>query len=185
MVTANSALIGVGLGGADPRLGGLAAVAVLCYVLGAAAAARSAGRAPRSGRPRPAGFLLLELLVLWAVVAWWLVVDAAPSGGERTVMLGALAAAMGCQNAGIRVAMGAQAPTAYLTGLLTGAVTEAVTARRVQWRALLTTTLLILGAAAATLLERLLPGAAPLLPALLVTAAWLTAHARPGARHGP
>ncbi|MFJ5842443.1 DUF1275 family protein [Streptomyces shenzhenensis] len=103
----------------------------------------------------------------------------------RTAMLGTVAAAMGCQNAAVRVAMGAQAPTAYLTGLLTGAVTDAVTARRVQWRVLVTMTLLILGAAAATPLERLLPGAAPLLPALLVTAAWLTVHACKGARHKP
>ncbi|MFK4547886.1 uncharacterized membrane protein YoaK (UPF0700 family) [Streptomyces tendae] len=182
MVTANSALIGVGIGGADPTLGGLAAVAVLCYVLGAAGAGRAAGHADRGARPYWADFLLLELLLLWAVVGWWLAVDGAPSGGERTAMLGTVAAAMGCQNGGVRVAMGTQMPTAYLTGLLTGAVTDAVTGRRVQWRVLVTTTLLILGAATATLLERLLPRAAPLLPALLVTAAWLTVHARTGAR---
>ncbi|MEU6455059.1 YoaK family protein [Streptomyces sp. NPDC047065] len=181
VVTANSALIGIGLGGADPTLGGLAAVAVLCYVLGAAGAG-AAGHPQRGGRPHWADFLLLELLLLWAVVGWWLAVDADPSGGERTAMLGTVAAAMGCQNAGVRLAMGAQMPTAYLTGLLTGAVTDAVTDRRIQWRVLGTTTLLILGAAAASLLERLLPGAAPLLPALLVTAAWLTVHARTGAR---
>ncbi|MFF8782391.1 YoaK family protein [Streptomyces sp. NPDC015140] len=182
VVTANSALIGIGLGSADPTLGGLAAVAVLCYVLGAAGAALAARHPQRGGRPHRAGFLLLELLLLWAVVGWWLAVDADPSGGERTAMLGTVAAAMGCQNAGVRLAMGGQMPTAYLTGLLTGAVTDAVTDRRVQWRVLGTTTLLILGAAAASLLERLLPGAAPLLPALLVTAAWLTVHARTGTR---
>ncbi|MFG3132541.1 DUF1275 family protein [Streptomyces tendae] len=184
VVTANSALIGVGLGGAEPTLGGLAAVAVLCYVLGAAAAAgRVAGHARRGGRrPHRADFLLFELLLLWAVVGWWLAVDGDPSGGERAAMLGTVAAAMGCQNAGVRVAMGAQLPTAYLTGLLTGAVIDAVTDRRVQWGVLVTTALLVLGAAAATLLERLLPQAAPLLPALLVTAAWLTVHARTGAR---
>ncbi|MFD0253795.1 YoaK family protein [Streptomyces sp. NPDC127113] len=181
VVTANSALIGIGLGGADPTLGGLAAVAVLCYVLGAAGAG-AAGHPRRGGRPHRTDFLLLELLLLWAVVGWWLAVDGDPSGGERTAMLGTVAAAMGCQNAGVRLAMGAQMPTAYLTGLLTGAVTDAVTARRIQWRVLGTTTLLILGAGAASLLERLLPGAAPLLPALLVTAAWLTVHARTGAR---
>ncbi|WP_245235246.1 YoaK family protein [Streptomyces violaceorubidus] len=183
VVTANSALIGVGLGGADAKLGALAAVAVLCYVLGAAAAGWTAGRARRGGRPRPSGFLLIELLLLWAVVGWWLAVDGDPSVGERTAMLGTVAAAMGCQNAGVRVAMGAQAPTAYLTGLLTGAVTDAVTARRVPWRVLATMALLVLGAASVTLLERLLPRAAPLLPALLVTAAWLTVHARTWVRH--
>ncbi|MFF0228235.1 DUF1275 family protein, partial [Streptomyces sp. NPDC004629] len=106
-------------------------------------------------------------------------------GWARTAMLGTVAAAMGCQNAGVRVTMDAQAPTAYPTGLLTGAVTDAVTVRRVPWRVLVTMTLLILGAAAATLPERLRPGAAPLLPALLVTAAWPTVHAHKGARHKP
>lgn len=66
-------------------------------------------------------------------------------------MPGTVAAAMGCQNAGVRVAMGVQMPTAYLTGLLTGAVADAVTDRRIQWRVLGTTTLLILGAAAVSL----------------------------------
>ncbi|MFD8177929.1 YoaK family protein, partial [Streptomyces sp. NPDC059709] len=182
VVTANSALVGVGLGGADPTLGALAAVAVLCYVLGAAGAAWAAGHPRLGGRPGPAGFLLFELLLLWAVAGWWLAVDGHPPGPERTAMLGAAAAAMGCQNAGVRVAMGAQAPTAYLTGLLTGAVTDAVTARRVRWRVPVTMALLVLGASAATLLDRLLPAAAPLLPALLVTAAWATAYARAGAR---
>ncbi|MFD6188845.1 DUF1275 family protein [Streptomyces sp. NPDC060275] len=182
VVTANSALAGVGLGGADPRLGALAAVAVLCYVLGAAGAGWTAGHARRGGRLHRADFLLFELLLLWAVVGWWPAVDGDPPGWARTVMLGMVAAAMGCQNAGVRVAMGAQAPTAYLTGLLTGAVTDAVTDRRVPWHVLVTMALLILGAAAATLLERLLPGAAPLLPALLVTAAWLTVRARRGVR---
>ncbi|MGW0295213.1 DUF1275 family protein [Streptomyces anthocyanicus] len=78
VVTANSALTGVGLGGADPRLGALAAVAVLCYVLGAAGAGWAAGHAQRGGRLRPADFLLLELVLLWAVVAWWLA-----AGGDR------------------------------------------------------------------------------------------------------
>ncbi|MFF9049385.1 DUF1275 family protein [Streptomyces parvulus] len=99
-----------------------------------------------AGGPYRADFLLLELLLLWAVVGWWLAVDGDPSGGERTAMPGTVAAAMGCQNAGVRVTMGAQMPTAYLTGLLTGAVADAVTDRRIQWRVLGTTTLLILGA---------------------------------------
>ncbi|MFE9703162.1 DUF1275 family protein [Streptomyces sp. NPDC005930] len=182
VVTANSALIGVGLGGGDRALGGLAAVAVVCYVLGAAGAAWTAGRARPDGRSRPADFMLLELLLLWAAVGWWLAVDGDPSGGGRTVMLGTVAAAMGCQNAGVRVSMGGHAPTAYLTGLLTGAVSDAVTDRRIPWNVLATMVLLILGAAAVTLVERLLPAAAPLLPALLVTAAWLVVPARTRAR---
>ncbi len=179
VVTANSALTGVALGGAETTLGVRAALAVVCYVLGAAAGSWTAARAHRGGRSRPAGFLLLELLLLWSVAGWWLAADGGPDAGQGTAVLGMLAAAMGCQNAGVRLTMGARAPTAYLTGLLTGAVAEALTARRVHWQALGNTTLLIVGATAATLLERSLHGAAPLLPALLVTAAWATVRAAP------
>ncbi|MFC8306911.1 DUF1275 family protein [Streptomyces olivaceus] len=178
MVTANSALTGVALGGAETTLGVRAALAVLCYVLGAAAGSWTAARGHRGGRSRPAGFLLLELLLLWSVAGWWLAADGGPDAGQGTAVLGT-PAAMGCQNAGARRTMGARAPTAYLTGLLTGAVAEALTARRVHWQALGNTTLLIVGAPAATLLERSLHGAAPLLPALLVTAAWATVRAAP------
>lgn len=125
---------------------------------------------------------MLELLLLGAVVGWWLTADGGPGGGERTALPGTPAAATGRQNAGVRLTMGARVPTAYLTGLPTGAVAEAVTDRRVQWPALVTTALLSLGATAATLLERLLHAAAPLLPALPVTAARATV--RPAPRSG-
>ncbi|WP_186779244.1 hypothetical protein [Streptomyces salinarius] len=58
---------------------------------------------------------------------------------------------------------------------------------QIAGRVPVTMTLLVLGASAATLLDRLLPAAAPLLPALLVTAAWATgkAYARTGTQQPP
>ncbi|WP_399894928.1 YoaK family protein [Streptomyces sp. BBFR51] len=179
VVTANSAMFGIGLGSVDRELGGLAGLAVLCYVLGAAAGSWAAARAQRGTRSPAADFLLLELVLLWTVAAWWLSAAGHPSGWARTVMLGTVSAAMGCQSAGVRVTLGAKVTTAYLTGLLTQAVAEAVTARRPPRRALVTMGLLVLGAAAFTLLERWLHGVSAVFPALLVTAAWLTTHVGP------
>ncbi|WP_346010769.1 YoaK family protein [Streptomyces sp. SID5910] len=175
VVTANSAMIGIGLGGGRPAFGALAGLAVLGYVLGAAGGSWTAARAQRSAPA--AGFLLLEAVLLWTVAVWWAAADGHPGGAARTVMLGLASAAMGCQNAGVRVSLGAHVATAYLTGMLTQAVAEAVTRRRLQRRALMTVGLLICGAAAFALLGRWLPGVAGMLPALLVTGAWLTWHA--------
>ncbi|GAA2597975.1 YoaK family protein [Streptomyces lienomycini] len=173
VVTANSAMFGIGLGSVDPVLGGLAGLAVLCYVLGAAGGGWSAVRAERGARALTTDFLFLELVLLWVVAAWWLGTGGHPSGWARTVMLGTVAAAMGCQNAGVRVAMGGRVTTAYLTGLLTRAVVEAVTERRPQRQVLVTMGLLVLGAVAFTLVERWLHAVAAVFPALAVTAAWL------------
>ncbi|MET7271114.1 YoaK family protein [Streptomyces flaveolus] len=179
VVTANSAMIGIGLGDGRLGLGALAGLAVLGYVLGAAGGSWTAARAQRAARLRAADFLLLEAVLLWTAAAWWTAAGGHPGGAASTAMLGVASAAMGCQNAGVRVALGAHVATAYLTGMLTQAVAEAVTRRRLQRRALLTAGLLICGAAAFALFRRWLPGAAAMLPALLVTAAWLTRHTTP------
>ncbi|MFE5396270.1 DUF1275 family protein [Streptomyces sp. NPDC056568] len=173
VVTANSALVGIGLGHTDAAPAVLAGLAVLGYVVGAASGGWAAARTHRARRAAAADFLLLELLPLWAVAAWWLRLDGHPGGGVRTALLVLLSAAMGCQNAGVLVALGARAPTAYLTGLLTHAVTDAVTGGRPRWRAPATVGLLVAGAAGLALLERWLHGVAAVAPAVLVTGAWL------------
>jgi uncharacterized membrane protein YoaK (UPF0700 family) len=166
VVTANSALIGIGLGSGHLSVGGLAALAVLGYIAGAAGGSWLAAH-------RGDSYLAAELLVLWAVAAGWAAAGGHPHGAARTALLVAVAAAMGCQSAGLRVTAGAGVTTAYLTGLLTGAVAELVTARRLQTRSLLVVAALVAGAAAFALTERGLRGAAAALPALLATAAWL------------
>ncbi|WP_078884800.1 MULTISPECIES: YoaK family protein [Streptomyces] len=184
VMTANSAMIGIGLGSEDLALGRLAGLAVLCYVLGAAGGSWAVVGARRASRSAGIGFLLLEVVLLWAVAVWWLSVDGHPSGWARTAMLGTVSAAMGCQNAGVRAVLGTHVTTAYLTGLLTQAVVDAVTLRRFQRRALTTMGLLILGAATFAILERLMHGFAPLLGPVFVTAASLILHLAPRNRRG-
>ncbi|MFE2052761.1 YoaK family protein [Streptomyces sp. NPDC059459] len=183
VVTANSALVGIGLGHADAAPAVLAGLAVLGYVVGAASGGWAATVAQR--RAAVADFLLLELLLLWAVAAWWLRLDGHPGGWVRTTLLALLSAAMGCQNAGVLTALGARAPTAYLTGLLTHAVADAVTGGRLRWRAPATVGLLVAGAAGLALLERWLHGVAAVAPAVLVTGAWLLWRTARAAPHAP
>ncbi|MEW2290122.1 YoaK family protein [Streptomyces sp. NPDC047841] len=183
VVTANSALLGLRLGDAHLAAARLVAVALLGYVAGTAAGGLvAAGR----GRLRGAGIrggLLLEALLLWLVVCGWLGWDMAPHGAARTLLLFLTALAMGCQNGSVRVTAGSEITTAYLTGLLTSAVTEFATRGRLRTRSVGIVAALIAGAAVEGAVHRWLRPAAPLVPALLVTAAlaatWLRAPARP------
>ncbi|MFF5554048.1 DUF1275 family protein [Streptomyces olivaceoviridis] len=183
VVTANSALLGLHLGSAHLAAARLVAVALIGYVVGAAAGGLvAAGR----GRLRGAGIrggLLLEALLLWLVVCGWLGWHMAPHGAARTLLLFLTALAMGCQNGSVRVTAGSEVTTAYLTGLLTSTVTAFATRGRLQARSVGIVASLIAGAAVDGAVYRWLRPGAPLVPALLVTAAlaatWLRAPTRP------
>ncbi|WP_320779939.1 YoaK family protein [Streptomyces sp. CRN 30] len=178
VVTANSALVGIGLGTGRAAQAAPAGLAVLAYVAGAAVGSRLAVAVRRAARCAPLDFLLLEAAVLWAVAGWWIAEGGHLAGVARSVALAAAAAAMGCQSGGLRVAAGSGATTAYLTGLLTGAVADAVTGRRPPRRLLVTMAPLICGAALFALLADRLRASAAVLPALLVSAAWAWARTR-------
>ncbi|MDN3028553.1 YoaK family protein [Streptomyces sp. S.PB5] len=180
VVTANSALLGLHLGSAHLAAARAVAVALLGYVVGA-----SAGSLVSAGRGRiPSGGiragLLLESALLWLVAAGWLWRHGAPTHGGHALLLFLTAAAMGCQNASVRVTAGGDVTTAYLTGLLTSAIVGWTTAGRLRARDMATVLLLIAGAAAGGVLHRWLSWSTPLLPALLVTAAlavtWVPSH---------
>lgn len=188
VVTANSALFGLHLGNAHLAAARLVAVALLGYVAGAAAGGLvAAGRGPLGGAGIRGG-LLLEALLLWLVVCGWLGWHMAPDGAARTLLLFLTAVAMGCQNGSVRVTAGSEVTTAYLTGLLTSTVTTFATRGRLQARSVAIVASLVAGAAAEGAVHRWLPLGAPLVPALLVTAAlaatWARAPSRPAA-HPP
>ncbi|GLX49197.1 hypothetical protein Shyhy01_21470 [Streptomyces hygroscopicus subsp. hygroscopicus] len=171
VVTANSALLGLRLGSAEPATAGSVAVALLGYLVGAAAGtvvSAGRGRVPGSGIR---GGLLLEVLSLWLVTGGWLIWHGAPHGGGRVLLLLLTAMAMGCQNAGVRVTAGGDVTTAYLTGLLTSIVTAFVGQGRLSVRNVGVVLSLVAGAAAEGAAYRWLHTGAPLVPVLLVTAA--------------
>ncbi|MGW2031787.1 DUF1275 family protein [Streptomyces sp. NPDC001356] len=185
VVTANSALLGLHLGDAHLAAARLVAVALLGYVVGAAAGAVvAAGRGRLRGRGIRGG-LFLEALLLWLVVCGWLGWHMAPHGAARTLLLFLTALAMGCQNGSVRVTAGSEVTTAYLTGLLTSTVTAFATRGRLRTRSVGIVAALIAGAAVEGAVHRWLRPGAPLVPALLVTAAlaatWPSAPTRPAA----
>ncbi|MFD9129339.1 YoaK family protein [Kitasatospora sp. NPDC059571] len=180
VVTANSALLGLHLGDGSLGAARLVAVALLGYLGGAAVGslvAAGRGRLPAAGIR---GALTVEAVLLWLVAAGWLQWHHAPDQADQALLLFATALAMGCQNAGVLVASGSPGPTAYLTGLVTATVADAVTRGRLRGRNAGTVLLLVAGAAAAGAAMRWLRPAAPVVPALLVTAA-LAATAGPRA----
>ncbi|WP_371502025.1 DUF1275 domain-containing protein [Kitasatospora sp. NBC_00374] len=174
VVTANAAVLGLSLGGADPGAARLVALALLGYGAGAAAGSLAAGGRGRVPALGVRGGLLLETLALWLVSAAWLYWDGAPDPTRRAMLLFLTAVAMGCQNGSVR-ATGSEATTAYLTGTVTSAIAVLVTQGRLARRSVGSVLLFIAGAAAVGAAFRWLHPAAPLLPALLVTAALRTA----------
>ncbi|MHC3469406.1 DUF1275 family protein [Streptomyces sp. 7R007] len=178
VVTANCALLGLHLATGHAAAVRSVAVALLGYLAGAAAGALVAAD---RGRTRAAGLrrgLLTEAVLLWAVAGGWLGWHAAPHAAGRTLLLFLTAVAMGCQNGSVGVTAGSAVTTAYLTGLVTSTVTAFVTTRRLRTGNVGVVLSLIAGAAAGGAACRWLRPAAPLLPALLVTAA-LASRLRP------
>ncbi|MFK4148429.1 DUF1275 family protein [Streptomyces sp. NPDC004065] len=178
VMTANSALLGVGLGQQRPALAALAAMAIAAYLLGVAAGSGlAAARRPRwaAGITGP---LTVECLALWGVAASWLATDGAPGTAVRTALQAVAAWTMGCQSGAVRVVLGSRVTTAYMTGAMTGVVVDLTVNRRLQRRTTVVLLLLVAGALAAGAAARWVPVAAPALPAALITAALATTAAR-------
>ncbi|MFJ1703878.1 DUF1275 family protein [Kitasatospora sp. NPDC088346] len=182
VVTANSAVLGLSLGGAHPDAARLVALALLGYGAGAAAGSLATGGRGRRPALGLRGGLLLETLAVWLVAAAWLGWGGAPDPAQRATLLFLTAVAMGCQNGSVR-ATGSEATTAYLTGTVTTAIAALVTRGRAARQSAGSVLLFVAGAAAVGAAFRWLHPAAPLLPALLVTAALRTSW--PVARRSP
>lgn len=183
VVTANSAAVGLHLGAGEFGAARPVALALLAYACGAVVGSLAAGGRGRLPATGLRGALALECLLLWLVAACWLAWHTRPDGAGRDTLLFLAAAAMGCQNAGLRVAAGSEATTAYLTGMVTSIIAGLVTEGRAPVRNAVVVLLLIAGAAATGALFRWAHHGAVLLPAALVTAA-LGLHLPAGRRGG-
>ncbi|MEW2164858.1 YoaK family protein [Streptomyces sp. NPDC007084] len=188
VMTANLALLGLGLGGGHPGTARLAALTIVAYVTGVVLGGRAAagiGREPRrTGGLRAA--LVAECALLWAVWVFWVSVGGEPGAAQRATLLAASSLAMGCQNGGVRVVTGGAETTAYMTGALTGLVAEGVRTRRLDRHIALTVVLIPVGAALGGFAVRWARLAAPALAAVLVTLALLAVvRAVPRRKRGP
>jgi uncharacterized membrane protein YoaK (UPF0700 family) len=182
VMTANLALLGLGIGSDDPTRIINVAVALGGYVCGVLAAAVVATGKPRRGCGRwngPRIALTGQLLLICGFVAGWLSVGGRPSGGTQLGLLAIAAVAMGAQSGVVRVAGAPHVSTTYLTGTLTGILTELVTTGKLQRASLVLVAMLPLGAALSGVLITWARPFAPLLPTGLLLAALLLAGARP------
>ncbi|MFE9809940.1 YoaK family protein [Streptomyces sp. NPDC005548] len=173
VMTANLALLGLGLGGGHPGTARLAALAIVAYVVGVLVGSRAAvgfgRRRHRIGGVRAA--LMAECVLLWGVWIFWLGVGGEPGAAQRAALLAASSLAMGCQNGGVRVLTGGAETTAYMTGAITGLVAEAVQRRTFDRHVALIVALIPVGAALGGLAVRWARLGAPAISAVLVTAA--------------
>ncbi|HEX4224933.1 MAG TPA: YoaK family protein [Pseudonocardiaceae bacterium] len=164
VITGNLVLVGVSIGALSFTDVLDIAIAVACYLLATAAAARFLhDRVPADTVWTTAltRMLVAEAVVQAVVLALWVV---API---RLLLIGLCAVAMGAQSATVRAVPGTGLSTTYLTGTLTALVASLATGRRgsvgrAAGIGVLVT--LVLGAIAESALLRVLPVVAPALP---------------------
>ncbi|GGX76239.1 hypothetical protein GCM10010515_49910 [Streptomyces fructofermentans] len=170
VMTANSALLGLALAGGYPAVAHLAALAIVAYLVGVALGSKAA-LGSRQRPPGMRGALVAEAVVLWAVWVFWLAVGGEPGSAQQATLLAGGSLAMGCQSGGVRIVTGGAQTTAYMTGAITGVVSELVANKQFQKHVALIVVLIPVGAALGGLAIRWARLAAPAIPALLVTAA--------------
>ena len=177
VITGNLVLIGVSIGSLSFTDVLDIAVAITCYLLAAAAAARFLhDRVPEGAVWSGAltRILAAEALVQAVVLVLWEIAPTNLVGGwpvdlARPALIGLCAVAMGVQSAAVRAVPGTGLSTTYLTGTLTALVSSFATGRRdgvgrAAGIGLLVT--LLIGASAEAALLHLVPRAGPALPLL-------------------
>ncbi|MFG2310442.1 YoaK family protein [Streptomyces sp. NPDC048566] len=183
VMTANLALLGLGLGSGHPGTARLAALAIVAYVLGVVVGGKTVLGRGRRGTGGLRAALLVECLLLWGGWIVWLSAGGAPEGASRAVLLAASSLAMGCQNGAVRVVTGGAETTAYMTGAITGLVTRTLRTGRFDRHVGLIIVLIPAGAALGGLAVRWARLGAPAVAAALVTIAWAAVARGAGTGH--
>ncbi|NMO54639.1 DUF1275 domain-containing protein [Actinoplanes sp. TBRC 11911] len=171
VITGNLVQLGGGIGTLNGRLALSCGVALAGYSLGVAAGAVGLRRSDPGWGRRTGRVLVVELLLVCAVVAGWLVADGRPGSTAAWWLLGVAAASMGVQSV-VTLASGlSQASTTYLTGTLTGIIRDLIEEPRryaSSGPGALRLLALLCGATAGAVLLRVAPLWAPVLSAALV-----------------
>lgn len=168
VMTGNMILLGVSVGAAERALALRAAVALACFIAGAALGARIA-RSPRQGDPvwpgpvALAARIELGLLAVFSI-GWWAAAGH-PTGVAQPLLLGVEAIALGIQSSAVLRFGVPGLSTTYMTGTLTTLVSALANGRhpRNTFPSMQILAGLLVGAIGATLLARHAPGAVPAL----------------------
>ncbi len=178
VITGNMALLGVAAGSHNPALAVSGGVALAGYAVGALVAGAIA-RTPERDQPvwpaRVTVALAVELGVLAALSAGWLVTAGRPAGAIQLTLLSLAAAAMGMQSAAVR-RLGQMSST-YLTSTLTGVVVALAMRQRPRelQRSLGVFVAIVAGAVAGAIAGDAAIGWVPvaiLIPLAVVVASW-------------
>ena len=178
VVTGNLVLLGLGIGTGDWAGAGRSVAAVAAYATGVLAAARLLPRAtgadpwPR----RTAIALFAEAALQLGVAVVWLVFGGDPPGGARYAMIAAYGVSMGVQSTIAQAIAVHGVSTTYVTGTLTGLITDLVRGRGGgRRRRFLVVASVVVGAVLTALLLRVAAPVAPFLPAAITLATASTA----------
>ena len=180
-MTGNLVLLGVaiGQGAAGNAVRGF--VAVGGYGIGVLAGARIVGVLPRETlwSSRVARALLLETALLALFLGGWLLSDARPDGVAAWALIATSGIAMGLQAALTR-AIAPGRSTTYLTGTLTGLLTElsALGVRPDWWHRAAIVLALVGGALVGAIAFTIMPVLAPAIPLVVLAIVVLIAAAR-------
>lgn len=185
VMTGNLVLLGLAVARASGVLAAHAGASFAGYIAGVAVGSKIGARSGSEDEPWPAAVtatLVIGIAVFAVFAAGWELAGAHPAVPWQLCLLGAAALAMGLQSAAMRN-VGTPLSTTYLTGTLTGAVAEIVTAGRRGNGISLSVTVLaaaVAGAAAEGGVLAVLPAALPVLPIGAVTAVVTLALTRRG-----
>jgi uncharacterized membrane protein YoaK (UPF0700 family) len=192
VITGNLVLVGVSISTGEYGAVLDIAVALACYVVSTAAAARYlSGRVPAKTLWSPPinRVLAAEALIQAGVLAGWLASGSHPTAWPvREILLGGCALAMGLQSAAVRAVSAQGLSTTYLTGTLTAVVASFATGRREDVHragGIGVILSLLAGATLEAALLRLLPALGPALPQQVTHAVALVAHRSPHTGSAP
>jgi len=178
VVTGNLVLLGLGAGTGDWVGVARSGVAVAAYATGVLISARHLPRATAADPwPRRTAFAVYgEAGLQLAVAVAWLLLAGNPPAAARYPMIVAYGVSMGVQSTVAQAIAVHGVSTTYVTGTLTGLITDLVTGRGGgRRRRAMVVASVVAGAVVTALLLRLVPPVAPFLPAGLTLSTAITA----------
>jgi uncharacterized membrane protein YoaK (UPF0700 family) len=171
VMTGNLALLGLSIGSGKAVAVGRAIAAIAVFIAGLYLAGRiTRGTVPSAIWPRQVTrVLFVEGVALAGLTIGWEVAGTSPKGAPQVLLLAAAALAMGLQSGAV-VSIGISGlSTTYLTGTLTGVLTNLAHSGQLRKPSVVIVASLLLGAVAMGLTITFIPRLAPILPLAVVT----------------
>ncbi len=172
VMTGNLVLLGVAIGQGAARNALRGVIAVGAYGIGVLTGARFVGTLPREAQWSGAvtRALVVEVALQGIFLIGWILTDATPDGIAALALISISGIAMGLQAATTR-AVAPGRSTTYLTGTLTGLLTElsALGVRPDWWHRASIVIALVAGALAGAIAFSIVPWLAPAIPLLVLS----------------